>query len=132
MTEIRTGQPAPPSPQAPAATGGARGFRRFLGAGAGSGLLGGICCLGSAIAVGAGASGLSFFTTWMHRYQIYSILASIALMTIWVVRLIRRNGAGRGMAAALRGLRWHAITMGAVYLLTLVAMMAVAALVHAT
>ncbi len=62
MTEVRTGQPAPSSPPAPATTGSRRGLRRFLGAGAGADLLGGICCLGSAIAVGGGASGLSCFT----------------------------------------------------------------------
>ncbi len=39
----------------------------------------------------------------MHRYQVYSILASIALMTIWAARLVRRDGTGRGAAAALRG-----------------------------
>ncbi len=61
MTEVRTGQPAPSSPPAPA-TAGRHALRRFLGAGAGADLLGGICCLGSAIAVGGGASGLSCFT----------------------------------------------------------------------
>ncbi len=68
----------------------------------------------------------------MDRYQIYSILGSIALLAIWAVRLIRHHGSGRGLATALRGLRRQAITMGAVYMVTLAAAMAIAGLVRAT
>jgi hypothetical protein len=100
------------------------GYRRFLGTGAGSGLLGGICCVGSAIAVGTGVGSLSFFTTWMRHYQVYLIIASIAVMAAWLLHLIRVNGAGRGFAAAARGIWRHAAAMGAVYALTLLAAMA--------
>jgi hypothetical protein len=47
----------------PGSAGRTRGYRRFAGAGASSGLIGGICCVGSAIAGAVGAGGLSFFTT---------------------------------------------------------------------
>jgi hypothetical protein len=55
-------------------SGRARRYRGFLGTGFGSGLLAGVCCVGSALAVGAGISGLSFFTTWMNRYQVYGLV----------------------------------------------------------
>src|SRR6266536_2070847 len=66
--------------------------RRFLGIGAGSGLLGGICCIGSAIAVGLGVSAISFFGAWMDRYQIYFILVSVALMILLLVNWARSTG----------------------------------------
>jgi hypothetical protein len=100
------------------------GYRRFLGTGIGSGLLGGLCCVGSAIAAGAGVGGLSFFTAWMRHYQAYFILASIAVMAAWLLHLIHLNGAGRGFAVAARGIWRHAAAMGAVYALTLLAAMA--------
>lgn len=87
---------------APARPGHTRRYRRFLGAGAGSGLLGSICCVGSAIAVGTGIGGLSFFTNWMSRYQAYFIAASVAVMAAWLFRVIRRNGAGQGVKATAR------------------------------
>jgi hypothetical protein len=103
---------------------GPGGYRRFLSTGIGSGLLGGICCVGSAIAVGAGVGALSFFTTWMRHYQVYLITASIVVMAAWLLHLIRVNGAGRGLAAAARGIWRQATAMGAVYALTLLAAMA--------
>ncbi len=112
-----------------APSGHTRRYRRFLGAGAGSGLLGSICCVGSAIAVGAGIGGLSFFTTWMSRYQVYFIAASIAIMAAWLFRVIRRDGAGRGVKAAARQIGRQALTMAAVYLVTLLAGMAAAGLI---
>jgi hypothetical protein len=107
-----------------------RGYRRFLGTGIGSGLLGAICCVGSAIAVGAGVGGLSFFTTWMRHYQIYFIIASITIMAAWLLRLVRASGADRGLAAAARGIWRQALTMAAVYTLTLLAASAAAGLIR--
>lgn len=114
----------------PAQAGHLRGYRRFLGTGIGSGLLGGICCVASAIAVGAGAGGLSFFTTWMRHYQMYFIIASITIMAAWLLRRIRAHGAGHGLAAAARGIWRQALTMGAVYTLTLLAASAAAGLIR--
>ncbi len=106
-----------------------RRYRRFLGAGASSGLVGSICCVGSALAVGAGIGGLSFFTTWMSRYQTYFIAASIAIMAAWLTRVIQRNKAGQGFKPALRQISRQALTMAAVYTVTLLAGMTAAALV---
>lgn len=58
--------------------------------GVGSGLLSGVCCVGSALAVGAGLAGLSFFGTWMDRYQAYFVAAGVAAMALWVARTARR------------------------------------------
>ena len=116
----------------PGQAGHLRVYRRFFGAGLGSGLLGGICCVGSAIAVGASVGGLSFFTTWMRSYQTYFIIASIAIMAAWLLRRIRANGAGRGLAAAARGIWRQALTMGAVYAATLLTAIVAAGLVRGT
>jgi hypothetical protein len=118
MTDIASAGHAP--------AGRIRRYRRFLGAGAGSGLLGSICCVGSAIAVGTGIGGLSFLTTWMSRYQIYFIAASIAIMAAWLTRVIRRSAAGQGVKAAARQISRQALTMAAVYAVTLLAGMAAA------
>ena len=85
--------------------------------------------MGSAIAVGTGIGGLSFFTTWMSRYQVYFIAASIAVMALWLARVIRRNGAGQGVKAAARQISRQVLTMAAVYLVTLLAGMAAAGLI---
>jgi hypothetical protein len=90
--------------------------RRFLGVGAGTGFLGGICCAGSAAAVGLGLSGLSFFGVWMERYQAYFIAASTALMLLWLARVARPYGFSReGVRQAGRALGRHALFMGIVY-----------------
>jgi hypothetical protein len=94
-------------------------YRRFLRAGLGSGLLGGVCCIGSAIAIGAGLGGLSFFSTWMERYQLYFALAGLTVMTIWLTRQIRRYGAGRGISIVLRSMARQLVVMGVVFLVTL-------------
>lgn len=104
--------------------------RRFFGAGLRFGLLGGICCIGSAVATGAGLSGLSFFSTWMTHYQPYFIVASILLMTLWLVRQVPRHArGGRGaLTAFVRGSWRQLVIMGVVYALMLgVAMAMVAA-----
>jgi hypothetical protein len=122
MTDINASHPL-------SRPGNPRGYRRFLRTGIGSGLLGGICCVGSAIAVGAGVGGLSFFTTWMRHYQIYFIAASIVVMAAWLTHLIRASQAGRGLAAAARAIWRQALTMGAVYAVILLAAMAATRLV---
>ena len=108
----------------------ARGYRRFAGVGTGAGLIGGICCMGSAIAVGAGVGGLSFFTTWMNRYQLYLVVAGVVVMAAWLIRLVRRTGAGRGYAAAARAIWRQALVMGAMYALTLVIAIMVSGLIR--
>jgi predicted lipid-binding transport protein (Tim44 family) len=113
--------PAPPS------------RRRFLGAGLGAGLLGGVCCVGTAVAVGASVGGLSFFSTLMERYQIYFVVASLLLMALWLVRQIRRARVGGGSTAKafLRAVWRQLAVMGVVYLVTLgIAVAAVAAVKH--
>lgn len=107
-----------------------RGYRRFVGSGVGFGVLGGICCVGSAIAVGAGVGGLSFFTTWMNRYQMYVILASIVIMVAWLIRLARKNGARRGFAASVRMIWRQALAMGIVYIATLLIATMISGLIH--
>ena len=88
-------------------------------AGAGTGLLAGVCCIGSAVAVGAGVGGLSFFTTWVDRYQAYFIAGSVALMALWLIRLGRRHGVSRrGLRRSGRILIRHALVMGGVYVIT--------------
>lgn len=109
--------------------------RRVLGVGLGSGLLGGLCCIGSAVAVGAGLGGLSFFSTWMDRYQTGFVLVSLAGMLGWLAWLLlgarRQGGVGRGLATAARGLGRQAIAMGVVYAVTLGVSMAAARLAGA-
>ena len=114
----------------PGQAGHLRGYRHFLGTGLGSGLLAGICCVGSAIAVGASLGGLSFFTTWMRHYQVYFVIASIAIMAAWLLHQIRANATGRGLAAAARRIWRQALTMGAVYAVTLLAATAAAGLIR--
>lgn len=101
---------------------GLRGWvnRRFLGVGVSSGFLGGICCIGGAVAIGLGVSGLSFFGAWMERYQIYFIVGSAALMILWLASVARPYGFSRqGIHRAGRALGRHALVMGIVYSATL-------------
>jgi hypothetical protein len=107
-----------------------RGYRRYIGTGTGFGILGGICCIGSAIAVGAGIGGLSFFTTWMNRYQMYIVLGSVAIMTAWLIRRARRDGIRRGFAASIRLIWREAVIMGAAYGITLLIATAVSGLIR--
>ena len=100
--------------------------KRFLGVGAGSGFLGGICCVGGAAAVGLGLSGLSFFGAWMERYQVYFVAASAALMVLWLARVARPYGFSReGLRQAGRALGRHALLMAIIYAATLGLSMAV-------
>ena len=106
--------------------------RRFLGAGLGAGLLGGVCCIGSAVAIGASVGGLSFFSTLMERYQIYFVIVSLLVMGLWLIRQIRRARAGGGSTAKsfLRAGWRQLAVMGAVYLVTLGLAMGVVAVVR--
>jgi hypothetical protein len=88
--------------------------RRFAGAGFLSGLVGGVCCLGSALAIATGFGALSFFPLLMARYQLVFLLASLAAMTLVTVWLVRRHG----LRHARRMLVRHAAVMVAVYALT--------------
>lgn len=104
--------------------------RRLVGAGAGFGILGSICCIGSAIAVGAGIGGLAFFTTWMNRYQMYIIAVTIAIMAAWLVRLARKDGVRRGLTASARLIWRQAVVMGAAYGITLLATLTISGLIR--
>ena len=103
---------------------------RSLRASLGSGLLGGLCCITAAITTAAGLGAAGFFTTLMDRYQLYFILGSVAVMALWLIRHLRRQGiAPLNVRAVLRAVGRHAIVMGIVYLVTLGIAMAAAQLV---
>ena len=79
-----------------------------------SGLVGGICCLGSALALATGLGALSFFQMWMDSYQVYFILASVSLMvlaTVWILRQV-------GLRRARRMLVRHGVVMVMMYAVT--------------
>lgn len=88
--------------------------RRFARTGFLSGLVGGVCCLGSALAVATGLGALSFFQTWMDRYQVYFVLASLTVMALAAFWMVRRFG----LRHARRMLVRHAAVMVAVYAAT--------------
>jgi hypothetical protein len=100
---------------------------RSLRASLGSGLLGGACCIASAIATVAGLGAAGFFTTLMDRYQLYFILGSVAVMALWLLRHLRRQGISPlDFRDVARTVGRQAIVMGVVYIITLgVAMAAV-------
>ncbi len=112
----------------PGSAGRTRGYRRV--AGAGSGLIGGICCVGGAIAGAVGAGGLSCFTSWMNRYQMYVIIGSAAIMTAWLIHTTRGDRTRQRFAAAARQIWRQALVMGAVYTHTLLAAVAISGLVR--
>ena len=102
--------------------------RRFLGVGVGAGLLSGVCCVGSALAVGAGLAGLSFFSTWMDRHQPYFIAAGVAAMALWLARTARRyRPLRRSYQAAARAIGGQAAVMAVVYAITLAVAMGASA-----
>jgi hypothetical protein len=100
---------------------------RSLRAGLGSGVLGGVCCVASAIATAAGLGAAGFFTTLMDRFQLYFILGSVAIMALWLLRHLRRQGISPlDFRAVGRTVGRQAIVMGVVYIITLgIAMAAV-------
>ena len=98
---------------------------RSLRASLGSGLLGGVCCIASAITTAAGLGAAGFFTTLMDRDQLYFILASVAVMAVWLLRHLRRQGVSPlDFHAVARTIGRQAIVMGIVYIVTLVIAMA--------
>jgi hypothetical protein len=100
---------------------------RSLRASLGSGLLGGVCCIASAITTAAGLGAAGFFTTLMDRYQLYFIIGSVAIMALWLLRHLRRQGISPlDFRAVTRTVGRQAIVMGVVYTITLgIAMAAV-------
>jgi hypothetical protein len=103
---------------------------RSLRASLGSGLLGGLCCIAAAITTAAGLGAASFFATLMDRYQLYFILGSVAIMAVWLISHLRRQGISPlNVRAVLRTVGRQAIVMGVVYVITLGIAMAVARLV---
>jgi uncharacterized membrane protein len=100
---------------------------RSLRASLGSGLLGGACCIASAITTAAGLGAAGFFTTLMDRYQLYFIIGSVAIMALWLLRHLRRQGISPlDFRAVARTVGRQAIVMGVVYVITLgIAMAAV-------
>lgn len=114
----------------PAGASAARtGYRRFFGTGFWSGALASVCCVGTAVAVGAGLSGLSFFRTWMNQYQIYFILLGVAIMGLWLIRQARRQAGAAGLRAGLRMIARQALVMAIVFAATLGVAAAVAGIV---
>lgn len=100
-----------------------------LRASLGSGLLGGLCCIAGAITTAAGLGAAGFFTTLMDRYQLYFILVSIAVMVLWLLRHLRRQGTSvLDIRAIGRTVGPHAVVMGVVYGVTLGIAMAAAQL----
>jgi len=103
--------------------------RQSLRASLGSGLLGGLCCITAAITTAAGLGAAGFFTTLMDRYQLYFVVGSVAVMALWLIRHLRRQGISlRDGRAVLRAVGRHAIVMGVVYVITLGIAMAAAQL----
>lgn len=101
-----------------------------LRAGLGSGLLGGVCCIGAAVTTAAALGTAGFFTTLMDRYQVYFILASIALMVLWLARQLRRQGASlKSLRAIGSAVGKQAMVMGVVYAATLGLTLGVAQLI---
>jgi hypothetical protein len=101
-----------------------------LRASLGSGLLGGLCCIASAITTAAGLGAAGFFTSLMDRYQLYFVLGSIAIMTLWLLWQLRRQHISPlDLRAVLRSVGRHAVVMAIVYVVTLGLAMAVAQLV---
>lgn len=88
--------------------------RRFAGTGFVSALVGSVCCVGGAVAVATGVGALSFFQVWMNKYQIYFILASLALMALAAVRMTRKYGLRHAKQMLIR----HAAVMVVVYVVT--------------
>jgi hypothetical protein len=103
---------------------------RSLRASLGSGLLGGFCCIGAAITTAAGLGAAGFFTGVMDRYQLYFVLGSVAIMALWLLRQLRRQGISPlDYRAVLRTVGRHAIIMVIVYAVTLGIAMTAAQLV---
>jgi len=67
----------------------------------------------------------------MDRYQLYFILGSVAIMALWLIRHLRRQGISpRDGHAVLRAVGRQAIVMAIVYVITLGVAMAVTQLIR--
>lgn len=93
---------------------------RFVYAGGLTGFLGGLCCIGGAIAMATGLGALSFFSTLSEHYTPYFIAASVAVMLLWLARQaavfgFSKSGLRRGAAAIGR----QTLVMGVIYGVTL-------------
>jgi hypothetical protein len=92
-----------------------------------SGLVGSVCCMIGAAAVGLGLAGVGFAGTLMARYQLWFIGASLVLMGSWMAWSLRKEraragarGWGRGdLGVVARTLGPQVAVMGAVYIVTL-------------
>jgi hypothetical protein len=98
------------------------------------GLVGGVCCMIGAVAVGLGLAGASFASTVMDRYQVWAMAASLVVLVVGLARSLRATRAGAGQARvdlrrAGRMLVRHAAVMGATYAITLLAVVALSRLV---
>ena len=103
---------------------------RSLRASLGSGLLGGLCCISAAITTAAGLGAAGFFSALMDRYQPYFILGSVAIMALWLIRHLRRQGISPlDLRAVLRTIGRQMIVMGVIYVVTLGVAMAIAQLI---
>lgn len=91
-----------------------------------SGIVGGLCCVAGALALGLGLGSVSFFSTFMGRYQMYFIAASLALMAFWLLHGVRRYlRGGADLRATARGLLRPALAMGSTWVVTLATALAI-------
>lgn len=89
-----------------------------------------MCSIGAAVTTAAALGAAGFFTTLMDRYQIYFILASIALMLLWLARQLRRHGTSlKSLRAIGSAVGIHALVMGVVYAATVGLTLGVAQLI---
>lgn len=94
--------------------------RRFVKIGSCVGTLGGICCLGKAVTVGAGLGASSFFGAMVDQYQLYFVLGSLGLLGIWLLGMIGSRGiTATGLRAAMRSSARHALVSFGAYFVTL-------------
>ena len=94
--------------------------RRFVWAGGLTGVLGGFCCMGGAIAMATGLGALSFFSTLSERYLPYLIAGSAAVMLLWLARQAAAFGFSRsGLRRAATVIGRQTVVMGLVYGATL-------------
>jgi hypothetical protein len=92
-----------------------------------SGLVGSLCCMVGALAVGLGLAGVGFAGALMARYQVWFVAASLVLMGSWLAWSLRRERAGSAgtgwgradLRVAARTLVPQVAVMGGVYGITL-------------
>jgi membrane protein implicated in regulation of membrane protease activity len=83
-------------------------------------LLSGVCCIGGLVATAMGLGAAGFFGALMERYQLYFVLAGVAVMLLWLARRLRRTGTSpRDFRAVVRVLGRPALVMAVVYGLSL-------------